>query len=389
MSFQNTTRTPTTQAPTLAPSLSPTSGEYIPTVNDTNHFVFDLYVSLPITFFLVASYCLVRRWKPEIFEKRRQFAKKRVPSNSEERREEKKEEKEKEKVMWEEAIEYPKLGENDWVKWMYDIWKMDSSEFYKYAGLDAVIMRTFVRGCMYISLWCMAYGFVILIPVYATSTSGGGDDDGSTHLLAVTSMSNLGTNSPRFWAVAIGVYYIMGVSLFYFSKMYLSVAYVTDKYMAATANPHDINAIDTINWLNYADTISHVVQFNVQLLNTTSRRSLQQTELQSSSYQKTFQREEAELSEDETGEKQQLLKKQYKEETVGADIDVDETKTPYGKGATYPPFAGQQSITYDASLVDFIPIDRFTVMIRDLPKDFRNQQTLEKFFNMIFPGQIA
>ncbi len=34
-------------------------------------------------------------------------------------------------------------------------------------------------------------------------------------------------------------------------------------------------------------------------------------------------------------------------------------------------------------------IDRYTIMIRDLPKPFRDENTLKEFMNRLFPNNIA
>ena len=51
--------------------------------------------------------------------------------------------------------------------------------------------------------------------------------------------------------------------MYYLSKIYLAVAYVTDKYFIDSTEK--LSDIDNISWFNYKKAIEEVIDFNVNL----------------------------------------------------------------------------------------------------------------------------
>ena len=79
----------------------------------------------------------------------------------------------KEKQM--NATKYPQISTDSLIKWIYDIWMIDSF-IYIYAGFDALVFRLFIIGCFKICLLSLPYSLFVLLPIYATSASDPNDD---------------------------------------------------------------------------------------------------------------------------------------------------------------------------------------------------------------------
>ena len=138
---------------------------------DTSEFVSQLYTSIPIGAVLVAIYCVVRQISLPTWEVRRKY--------SEILRDEDEDddggdinaiamhESKYRLPKYSATVTYPRIS-TGWIRWMYDVWTMPTSEFYKHAGFDALVFRLYLRCCMYTCLASLPYALCVLLPVYAT-----------------------------------------------------------------------------------------------------------------------------------------------------------------------------------------------------------------------------
>ncbi len=65
-------------------------------------------------------------------------------------------------------LNYPRI-DTGFIRWIWDIWTMDTNTFYTHAGFDALVFRLYLKGCLYICIASLPYALCVLLPVYATS----------------------------------------------------------------------------------------------------------------------------------------------------------------------------------------------------------------------------
>ena len=169
------------------------------------------------------------------------------------------------------------------------------------------------------------------------------------------------------YAVVVGVYITSLIALYYLSKVYLVVAYVTDKYLIGS---HLLADIDNISWFNYKEAMDNVIDFNLNLAKTPVH-----------------------IVGDIYAKSNQLINKQHiKQRDSQSDIAsnsnviemdiLEEIKEENGPST---------QLEYESEKIEEIvpDIDRYTVMFRDLPQQFQNQQALTSFMKQLFPNKIA
>eukprot|EP01084_Bolivina_argentea_P164929 286646_1 len=155
---------------------------------DTGEFVAQLWISVPIGAILMFLYCVVRRISPQRWEVRRFYATQQMEDHSE-----------YELPKLNTTITYPRIS-TGFIRWVWDVWTMDTNTFYRHAGFDALVFRLYLKGCMYICLAALPYALCVLLPVYATSVNVSQTSDP----LSILSLSTVSSGSPRLYAAVIG-----------------------------------------------------------------------------------------------------------------------------------------------------------------------------------------
>ena len=149
------------------------------------------------------------------------------------------------------------------IKWTYDVWRMDTATFFQFAGLDALVFRMYLKGCVYMCLVALPYALCVLLPVYATGKNGSHD------ALQMFTVSNVASDSSRMYATVIGAYVSFAIALYYLSKIYLVVAYAADQnYVGNAGNVRSLKQIDKMSWFSYYEAVMSIIQFNVNVVTT-------------------------------------------------------------------------------------------------------------------------
>ena len=223
------------------------------------------------------------------------------------------------------SIKYPQLSSTSLFHWIYDIWMMNSNTFYMYAGFDALVFRLFITACFKICLLSLPYSLFILLPIYATSGSNDTDD-----WLDKLSLNTIPAENNRLYATVVASYLFSFIALYYLSNIYLQVAYVTDNFYVDTKK-ENLKNIDQISWFNY----------NKTLINddNKSKASMSINDLS-----------DIDLNNDDDEEKEEKQK-----------LSID-----FGQDLGVP------------------PIDRYTVMIRNLPKHLQNEESFTQLMHHLY-----
>ena len=137
---------------------------------NTDEFISQLYISVPVGIILMILYCIVRRIRPNTFEVRRKYSEMLIEEEIDNGDED-------DPFFEETQSSLPKLTKNithpqirlGFFNWIKDVWMMDTNEFYKHAGFDALVFKLYLQGCMYICIGSLPYALCVLLPVYATS----------------------------------------------------------------------------------------------------------------------------------------------------------------------------------------------------------------------------
>eukprot|EP01083_Nonionella_stella_P033725 92295_1 len=246
-------------------------------------------------------------------------------------------------------ITFPTLS-NRFLVWIYDIWVIDSNTFYAHAGFDALVFRLFLKGCVYICLASLPYALLVLLPVYGTSELKNEAKD----TIDLISLNTVSAESPRLYAAVIGSYVFSLIALYYLSKVYLAVACATDQFFIGSRRLDDI---DHISWFNYRKAINNVIDFNVNLAK--GQDLLHKTSLPPARY------------------------------SVSSHHDADATH--FEMQCVSAADTHSSSSNHDRETLHELipPIDRYTVMIRNLPKQFQDQTTLTQLMTQLFAHKIA
>eukprot|EP01084_Bolivina_argentea_P226694 382891_1 len=228
---------------------------------NTDEFVSQLCISVPIGLGLIFLYMIVRKISLRTWEVRRKYAEILIEeememddvsdTNSQIDHEE------FQLPKYSTSITYPRIS-TGFFFWMYDIWMMDTNTFYKHAGFDALVFRLYLKGCLFICLASLPYALCVLLPVYATSENVSDTEDE----LAIISINTVGKGSKRLYAAVIGCYIFTFIALYYLSKVYLAVAHATDQWLIGS---NRLPGIDNISWFNYKEMIDDIVQVNVKV----------------------------------------------------------------------------------------------------------------------------
>ena len=138
---------------------------------NTEEFLNQLTISIPLGVVIVIIYCILRVRYPLTFELRRKLSQNLLnesTTNEEEDDEDYDVEQREHNLNQRRVITFPSLSDG-YVWWMYDVWTMDNNTFYKHAGFDALVFRLYLKGCCYICLASLPYALFVLLPVYGTS----------------------------------------------------------------------------------------------------------------------------------------------------------------------------------------------------------------------------
>lgn len=195
-------------------------------------FVTQLYVSVPIGAFLLILFILLRYYCNSKFGKAIEV--RRRSSNN---------------------IKYPRLR-TGLLLWMIDIWTMDSSRFFYFAGFDALMFRMYLKTCIYICLVSLPYALFVLLPIYGTG------DNGQTDFLGILSILNVVNSSGSLYAAVVGQWLFSFITLYYFSKAYLVIAHTADKFFVGSK---DISEINDISWFSYRAMVDKVIDVNLNI----------------------------------------------------------------------------------------------------------------------------
>jgi len=379
-----------TASPSTAPSYAPTvfnvtntSGP--PTMPEiqgfdanTAEFMFQLKITIPAAIAILFLFCILRRAFPMTFELRRKLSLHIVPSDSSSPSPSSSSpcDKVSDLLGERQPVTFPPLSKGFFV-WMLEVWTMDSNTFYHHAGFDALVFRLYLKGCGYICMAAMPYALCVLLPVYGTSENFESTPDPIDKL----SLKTVAQGSPRLYAAVIGSYVFTLIALYSLSKVYLAVAYATDQFLIGARRLEDI---DNISWLNYRHAIDHIIDFSINGAKRTRSHLKKGTS-------KLFDR------------KHPVETRYYGYSTT---MPSSPTLTfrgfslrhrPKGKSAVSELDIGRELEDMDKvprlsidELEQIIPpIDRYTVMIRDLPRQFRDGEKLRDFLNDLFPDKIA
>ena len=157
---------------TTTSSASGLSAEYSV---DTEEFVSQLYISVPVGCILIFLYCIVRYYYLDTWEIRRQYTRPRHrvdddDENTDDENNNNRSDNESDYYLpnTSKPITHPHISKG-FIYWMYDVWNMDTNDFYQHAGFDALVFRLYLKGCLWICLVSLPYALCVLLPVYGTS----------------------------------------------------------------------------------------------------------------------------------------------------------------------------------------------------------------------------
>ena len=208
---------------------------------NADEFYSQLYVSVPIGLMLIVLYLAVRKLWPYRFEVRRQNSQADYINASDD------------DAPPKDRIIYPNISLTGTTQWILDIWNLDSNAVYHYGGYDAVVLIIMLRGFTQICLVSLPYALICLLPIYATS-----EDVQKYHdWLDILSLNTVGIQSNRLYATTVGAYVFSLIALYFLSNIYLKVAMVTDRYFVGSKYFNNMN-IDHVSWFNFkASWFSH------------------------------------------------------------------------------------------------------------------------------------
>ena len=133
---------------------------------NTDEFVRQLYISIPVGLGLIGIYCILRQTCIKTWEVRRKYE---LISMMEQDDKSEADNSDIDSLpSFASPIHYPKISKGFFV-WIWDVWTLDTNEFYTHAGFDALVFRLYLKGCLYICLAALPYALCVLLPVYATS----------------------------------------------------------------------------------------------------------------------------------------------------------------------------------------------------------------------------
>eukprot|EP01084_Bolivina_argentea_P103800 185901_1 len=382
--FNTTNLTPSTT--TLTDKL----GYNIPT---TEELTSQLKISIPVSIILILIYCLVRKIYPYRFELRRKLSQNLLTGNDENPDEDDFDMEKREYDLQNEKqpITFPTLSTN-YLKWMYDVWTMDTNTFYIHAGFDALIFRLYLKGCVYICLASLPYALFILLPVYYTSKIYPDKKCVNGGWIDAISLNTVCEGSNRLYAAVLGSYIFTFIALYYLSKVYLAVAYATDQFLIGS---NQLNDIDNISWFNYKKAINDVIDFNInlakkpmnivgdiyakgnKLINKQQIRVSRSSVTTLKSHTHTISNTSSNTVNTTSGNVEMDLLEEHKmmnideQNELPSDIIAEITINENEKQAMIP------------------PIDRYTVMMKNLPAQFRDEDNLKQFMEQLFPNKIA
>ena len=140
----------------------------------TDEFIVQLYISIPVGIALMVLYCIVRKVSPKTWEVRRKYSEMLIDE------EDTTDDTDNNQSNPYEQSDYllPKINENvtypmvrtGFLNWMKDVWTMETTEFYKHAGFDALVFKLYLKACMWICIFALPYALLVLIPIYATAS---------------------------------------------------------------------------------------------------------------------------------------------------------------------------------------------------------------------------
>lgn len=139
---------------------------------DSDEFVQNLYITIPIGTFLILLYIVLRQYFLNTWELRRHFADVLMEETSDDGGDDNagiSSESSRQIPRFTTSISYPNIS-TGWFWWMWEVWSMDSNTFYKHAGFDAFVFRLYLKGCLWICVTSMPYALIVLLPIYSTGT---------------------------------------------------------------------------------------------------------------------------------------------------------------------------------------------------------------------------
>eukprot|EP01083_Nonionella_stella_P026672 73488_1 len=231
-------------------------------------------------------------------------------------------------------MRHPSISSTGYFKWIYDTWKLDSNTIYSTAGFDATVFILFLRCCLSICVACMPYALLVLLPIYATSPSV----DNSMTWLDILSLNSVPAESNRLYATLIGSYVFSFIALYYLFNTYLKIAHLTDQYLI---DSEPFKQLDQLSMFNYTDDIKH----NTSIINhkphaVPSHRSINSV---------------------------------YGQDDIDLENEQEEEK---------------HSGSYEIQVSTRPPMDRYTVMMQNVPSYLRDEHRLKQFMEQLFEGEI-
>eukprot|EP00485_Elphidium_margaritaceum_P003238 CAMPEP_0202690086 /NCGR_PEP_ID=MMETSP1385-20130828/5203_1 /ASSEMBLY_ACC=CAM_ASM_000861 /TAXON_ID=933848 /ORGANISM="Elphidium margaritaceum" /LENGTH=921 /DNA_ID=CAMNT_0049345315 /DNA_START=42 /DNA_END=2807 /DNA_ORIENTATION=+ len=349
----------------------------------TDEFVSQLYISIPIGIGLVFFYCVVRKLRPRFWEVRRRYAQ--VVVEQEESEPDFVENIESESQLFAQStfslpkymtkVTYPRIS-SGFLWWLWDVWSMDAQTFYKHAGFDALVFRIYLKACMYICLTSLPFALLVLVPIYATSHAASNTEEGLTQI----SINSVGEQSDRLWAAVVGCYIFTLIAMYYLSIAYLRIAYAADQFLIGN---YRLSEIDNISWFSYRKMIDNVVELNVKITAT----PIEYGGKIISQVQRYVVKQPSELLSDHPASAAAAAAAAADVEAKDAhEVVIEERKQEQME------LLSDAEYTSDAerTITDSVPsIDRYTIMIRDVPPAFRDEQALHQFMHELFPGKVA
>ena len=261
---------------------------------------------------------------------------------------------------------------------MIDVWRMDTATFFQFAGLDALVFRMYLKGCFWICVAALPYSLIVLLPIYATGKNASDD------ALEMFTVSNCASDSWRLYFTVIGAYISFAIALYYLSKIYLVVAFAADQnYVGNVGNVSSLQQIDHMSWTGYIAAINEIIRFNATVVTSgiSKVKGAMDIVAQATGLQQQQQQEQLEEKDIESVKR------------IAASPDVTD-KTSLLKASSYGSTDVEAAVMEVVpNAADFggnlaVPIDKYTVMIRDLPKQFRTEENLHAFLERLFPNQI-
>jgi len=368
---------------------------------DTEEFVTQLYTAVPAGVVLIITYCAVRQCWLSTFEVRRKYAqmsrdREQLHSDADHNNNDEDDpfhldESRYQLPKYSESITFPRIS-TGWFRWMWDVWTMDASTFYLHAGFDALVFRLYLRGCMLLCLAALPYALLVLLPVYATANTDTSD------VLSRLSINNVTSGSGRLYAAVVGCYLFTFLALYYLSRVYLAIAFATDQFLIGS---NQLAEIDALSWFNYKAMIDGIVEVNVNVARAPidfGGNIISQVSEYVSKSQHDLHIDDASAADDSNIDAHDNKQKQH--DNNDNDVNIELAADPDHKEEDEQHHRDEEKTEllsdndYNSDTVRMIEqsvpnIDRYTIMIRDLPKAFQDEVTLKQFLNRLFPNKIA